>query len=89
MQCCCDVSAALMSVLVLTLMILSRRITPDHPFMSHVMNVMTEVNSRCSDHHKRGRFDQIKNNRKMRSHHLAWSEFLTLVLRHDQFVTSA
>ena len=70
------------SVLMPAVISLTRSVLPDHPIMSHFMDVMTEMNTGCSDHDKRSRFDQIKNDWKMRSHHLARCELLSFVISH-------
>ena len=77
-----DLALKSRSVLMLAVISLTRSISPDHPFMSHFMDVMTEMNTGCSDHHKRSRFDQIKNDWKMCSHHLARCELLSFVISH-------
>jgi len=53
------------SVLVPAVIRFTGRITPDHPFMGHLMNVMTEMNTAGSNHHERSCFNQVQNNRKM------------------------
>ena len=53
------------SVTVTAVIRFTGRITPDHPFMGHLMNVVTEMNTAGSNHHERSCFNQVQNNRKM------------------------
>ena len=46
------------SVLVPAVIRFTGRITPDHPFMGHLMNVVTEMNTAGSNHHERSCFNQ-------------------------------
>ena len=63
---------------------ISRRITPDHSFMRHLMNVIAKMNSACSDHNKRRGFNQVKNNRKIIFQYFARGWHLPLSKRPSQ-----
>lgn len=67
---------------------ISRRITPDHSFMRHLMNVIAKMNSACSDHNKRRGFNQVKNNRKIIFQYFARGWHLSQVKVHHKVVTA-